>query len=59
MIIRQFDLSDTEFILRLLNDELFIRHIADKNVRTQEDAVNYLTNGLISGVPGTVYVTRV
>ncbi|TOC19377.1 GNAT family N-acetyltransferase, partial [Vibrio parahaemolyticus] len=29
LIIRQFDLSDTEFILRLLNDESFIRHIAD------------------------------
>ncbi len=48
LIIRQFDLSDTEFILRLLNDESFIRHIADKNVRTQEDAVNYLANGPIS-----------
>jgi len=48
LIIRQFDLSDTDFILRLLNEDSFIRHIADKNVRTQEDAINYLTNGPIS-----------
>lgn len=48
LVIRQFSLRDTEFILRLLNDESFIRHIADKNVRSQEDAVNYLANGPIS-----------
>jgi len=48
LIIRQFNLSDTEFIIRLLNDDSFIRHIADKNIRTQEDAVIYLTNGPIS-----------
>jgi len=48
LTIRQFNLSDTEFILRLLNEDSFIRHIADKNVRTQEDAINYLNNGPIS-----------
>ncbi len=48
LIIRQFNLGDTEFIIRLLNEELFIRYIADKNVRTQEDAVKYLTNGPIA-----------
>lgn len=45
LVIRQFELSDTVFIIRLLNDDLFIRYIADKNVRTHEDAINYLKQG--------------
>lgn len=44
LIIRQFNLSDAAFIMRLLNEELFLRYIGDKNIRTYEDAVNYLTN---------------
>ncbi|WP_417447572.1 GNAT family N-acetyltransferase [Idiomarina abyssalis] len=43
--IRQFELRDAPFIVRLLNDDLFIRYIGDKNVRTQEDAINYLKTG--------------
>ncbi|WP_300318327.1 hypothetical protein [Idiomarina sp.] len=42
LIVRQFELSDAPFIVRLLNDDLFIRYIGDKNIRTQEDAINYL-----------------
>ncbi|MBZ2169750.1 GNAT family N-acetyltransferase [Marinobacter sp. F4216] len=45
LVIRQFDLNDDGFILRLLNEESFIRYIADKNVRTQADAIAYLKNG--------------
>ncbi|MFV1466756.1 hypothetical protein VBY75_03630 [Idiomarina sp. HB] len=45
LIVRQFALSDAPFIVRLLNDDLFIRYIGDKNVRTQEDAINYLETG--------------
>jgi RimJ/RimL family protein N-acetyltransferase len=48
LIIRQFNLSDAEFIVRLLNEESFIRYIADKNIRTHTDAIHYLTNGPIS-----------
>lgn len=47
LIIREFTFSDVDFIIRLLNEESFIRYIADKNVRTHADAVNYLTNGPI------------
>ena len=46
--IRQFNINDAEFIVRLLNEESFIRNIADKNVRTNADAINYLTNGPIA-----------
>lgn len=45
LIIRHLQLEDAEFIIRLLNEESFIRHIADKNVRTKTDAKNYLLNG--------------
>jgi RimJ/RimL family protein N-acetyltransferase len=48
LTIRHFNLNDTEFIIRLLNEESFIHYIADKNVRTSADALNYLTNGPIS-----------
>lgn len=43
--IRQFELRDAPFIVRLLNDDLFIRYISDKNVRMHEDATNYLKTG--------------
>ncbi|MGL4473273.1 MAG: GNAT family N-acetyltransferase [Shewanella sp.] len=45
LIIRQFELSDAEFIIQLLNEESFIRYIADKKVRTADDAINYLKHG--------------
>lgn len=48
LVIRPFNLNDAEFIVRLLNEESFIRCIADKNVRTIEDAISYLTDGPIS-----------
>jgi len=48
LVIRQFNLNDAEFIIRLLNEESFIRNIADKNVRSNDDAIKYLTNGPIS-----------
>jgi hypothetical protein len=48
LTIRQLNLNDTPFIIRLLNDESFIRYITNKNVRTNLDAINYLTNGPLS-----------
>ena len=45
LVIRQLELGDAEFIVWLLNEESFILYIADKDVRTQEDAINYLKHG--------------
>lgn len=45
LIIRSLNIDDADFIIRLLNEESFIRNIADKNVRTNADAINYLTHG--------------
>jgi [ribosomal protein S5]-alanine N-acetyltransferase len=43
--LREFDLGDDEFVLRLLNDASFLRFIGDKGVRTLEDARAYITQG--------------
>ena len=46
--IRHFEKSDSEFVLKLLNEESFIANIGDKNVRSISDSINYLVNGPIS-----------
>jgi len=48
LIIREFSLSDDEFILRLLNEETFLRYIGDKGVRSLDDARQYLSSGPLS-----------
>ena len=40
--LRRLEAGDAAFILELLNDEFFLRHIGDKGVRTIEDAVRYI-----------------
>lgn len=45
LVIRPFQLEDAPFILRLLNEPSFIEHIADKGVRTLEQASAYLEGG--------------
>lgn len=46
--LRKLTLNDAAFILELLNDPAFIRFIGDRNVRTLEDAANYLKGPLES-----------
>ncbi len=48
--IRHFTEDDAAFIVRLLNEPTFIRHIADKGVRTLADAVAYLRKGPMASV---------
>lgn len=45
LTIRQFELGDCDFIIRLLNEPSFIENIADKGVRTREQAAAYLEGG--------------
>ena len=47
LVLREFSIDDTGFILTLLNTPGWLEYIGDKNVRTLEDAVNYLENGPI------------
>ena len=45
LFLRPLTLEDGEFILQLLNTDGFIKYIGDRNVRTIEQANNYLLNG--------------
>jgi RimJ/RimL family protein N-acetyltransferase len=44
---RELELHDDEFILRLLNEAPFMRFIGDKGVRTLPDACEYILKGPI------------
>lgn len=43
--LRQFTLNDTKFIIELLNSPGWIEFIGDRNVKTEEQAIEYLKNG--------------
>ena len=43
--LRWFTLEDAPFILRLVNEPAFLRHIGDKQVRDLDDARTYLRTG--------------
>jgi ribosomal-protein-alanine N-acetyltransferase len=45
LFLRPLTLEDGEFILQLLNTDGFIKYIGDRNVKTIEQAKNYLING--------------
>ena len=45
LIIQHIELSDAEYALKQLNEESFIRFIADKQVRNIVDAQKYLRDG--------------
>lgn len=45
LVLSRLSYADCEFIIELLNEPSFKRYIGDKNVRSHEDARNYLRNG--------------
>jgi len=45
LILRQFELSDSEFIIELVNSAGWIEFIGDRNIKTEAAAVHYLQNG--------------
>ena len=47
LILRKFTIDDAPFMLRLLNQPTWIQYIGDRNVRTLEEAQQYLINGSI------------
>lgn len=42
LILREFELSDAEFIRELLNDPDWVRNIGDRNIRLLSDAETYI-----------------
>lgn len=47
LILREFILTDTAFLIELLNSPGWLEYIGDRNVKTEEQATNYLINGPI------------
>jgi RimJ/RimL family protein N-acetyltransferase len=45
LILRQFTIDDAAFVLELVNDPAWLRHIGDRGVRTLADARAYLRKG--------------
>jgi RimJ/RimL family protein N-acetyltransferase len=45
LTLRPIGMSDAGFILNLLNEPSFLRHIGDKGVRTEDDARRYIQDG--------------
>jgi len=43
--LREINVEDADFILRLLNEPSFIQNIADRGVRTSDDARRYIRQG--------------
>lgn len=48
LTLRELQLSDAAFALRLYNEQSFLKHIGDKGVRTVEDAEKNLQQGAIA-----------
>lgn len=48
LLLRPFTTDDAPFVLTLLNEPSFLRFIGDKNVRTLDDARQYLLTGPIA-----------
>lgn len=49
LLLRQFTHKDAPFILKLLNTPGWLQYIGDSNVKSVEDAENYINNILIKG----------
>ncbi len=47
LTLRQFTNEDARFIVELVNTPGWLEFIGDRNIHTEEDAVNYLQNGPI------------
>ena len=43
LILRWLTLADAPFLLELMNDPAFIRNVADRGLRTPDDAARYMT----------------
>mgnify|MGYP003629872517 FL=1 len=43
----EFQINDSNFILKLVNSQNWIKYIGDRGITTIKDAENYLTNALI------------
>lgn len=47
LVLRPYQLSDADFILRLVNEPSFHQYIGDRKVRTRDDAIAYINARLL------------
>lgn len=47
LLLREFGISDTSFIIELVNSPGWLAYIGDRNIKTAEQAQTYLLNGPI------------
>jgi RimJ/RimL family protein N-acetyltransferase len=45
LMLREFELTDAKFIVELVNTPGWIEFIGDRNIKTEEAAIQYLQNG--------------
>ena len=45
LVLSQFTIDDTTFIVELVNGPVWIEFIGDRNIKTTEQAKSYLQNG--------------
>jgi RimJ/RimL family protein N-acetyltransferase len=55
LLLRELTLNDAPFVVTLLNSPGYLKFIGNKNVRTEEQAKHYLTNGPIKSYSGNGY----
>ena len=48
LVLDELTTDDTEFILELVNEEAFVRHIGDKGVRNRAGASQYILTGPVA-----------
>lgn len=49
LLLRQFTLADSKFIVQLVNSEGWLKYIGDRKIKTTGQAINYIENVLIKG----------
>lgn len=45
LLLRRFDISDSSFILKLVNSEGWLQYIGDRNIHSIDDAITYIVDG--------------
>lgn len=48
LILKPFDITDSAFLIRLLNSPKWLQYIGDRNVHTEEEAVAYIKERMIT-----------
>jgi RimJ/RimL family protein N-acetyltransferase len=49
LTLREFTEDDAEFIMKLLNSPGWLKYVGSRNIKTEQDAVGYINDKMISG----------